>query len=205
MDTPNADPAPSRKFSLGDAMLLMASLALTLVNLKASYWFTMTPLRAQFWWRMFQSLTHQSPWDFPGWTRSQVISQLAIDLLSTFLIALLSSVLLGPTLIQPLVRLRKPRPPLRAVVRQSGIAVCLGVIVAALILTDLQWLAGIDLTRRVAFPMVSALLLLWPLLGIRPWRLEASWVDRLGRAVGWGWIVVMAAASAETWLRELLP
>ncbi len=205
MDTPNADPALARKFGLGDAMLLMASLALTLVNLKASYWFVMVLVRAQFGWRMFQSLTHQRPWDFPGWTRSQVISQLAIDLLSTFLIALLSSVLLGLTLIQPLVRLRKPRPTLRAVVRQSGTAVCLGVILASLILTDLEWLAGIYLTFRPAFPVVSIGLLLWPLLGIRPWRLEASWVDRLGRAVGWGWIVVMAAASAETWLRELLP
>ena len=46
MDTPNADPAQPRKFSLGDAMLLMASLGLTLVDLKASYWLVMLPARA---------------------------------------------------------------------------------------------------------------------------------------------------------------
>ncbi len=103
----------------------------------------MVPVYAELWWRMFQSLTHQRPWGFPGWTRSLVISQLAIGLLSTLLIDPLSSVLLGLSLIQPLVRLRKPTPPLRAVVRQSGTAVCLGVILASLIRTDLQWVAGI--------------------------------------------------------------
>lgn len=204
MDPTDAEPALSRKFSLGDSMLLMASLALTFVDLKASYWFVRLPVRAALWWRMFQSLTHQRPWDFPGWPRSLVISQLAIDLLSTFLIELLSSVLLGLTLIQPLVRLRKPRPPLRAVVRQSGTAVCLGLILASLMMTDLQWLAGIYLTVRPAFPAASIGLLLWPLLGIRPWRLEASWIDRLGRAVGWGWIVVMAATGAVNWLSEIM-
>jgi hypothetical protein len=174
-------------------MLLMASLALTLVVLRASHWFELVPRRAAVWWRMFQSLTHQRPWDFPGWTRSQVISQLALDLLFTFLIVLLSSVLLGLTLIQPLLRFRKPRPSLRAVLRQSGVAVCLGV------MTDLQWVAGIDVMGP-AFSVASIGVLLWPLMGIRPWRLEASWVDRLGRAVGWGWIVVFLAGIGVNWL-----
>ncbi len=59
---------------------------------------------------------------------------------------------------------------------------------------------GHRLTLRAAFLAASIVLLLWPLLGIRPWRLETSWVDRLGRAVGWAWIVVMAAAGAVNWL-----
>ncbi len=44
--------------------------------------------------------------------------------------------------------------------------------------------------------LASALLLCWPVLGIPPWRSEASWIDRLGRAVGWGWIVVTASVTA---------
>ena len=42
--------------------------------------------------------------------------------------------------------------------------------------------------------VASALLLFWPVLGLPPWRSEASWIDRLGRAVGWGWIVAIASA-----------
>jgi hypothetical protein len=107
-------------------------------------------------------------------------------------VQLLSSVLLGLTLVQPFLRLRRPRPPLRDLVRQSGFVVCLAVIVGTLIFVDLGWVARIDVSWEAI--LASALLLFWPVLGLPPWRSEASWIDRLGRAVGWGWIVAIASA-----------
>ncbi len=42
--------------------------------------------------------------------------------------------------------------------------------------------------------LASTLVLLWPLLGMFPWRTEPSWIDRLGRAVGWGWLIATLGA-----------
>jgi hypothetical protein len=44
--------------------------------------------------------------------------------------------------------------------------------------------------------LALALLLVWPALGLPPWHAEPSWIDRLGRAVGLGWIVVEAGGAA---------
>ncbi len=63
-------------------------------------------------------------------------------------------------------------------------------IVVTLIFVDLKWVAQIDVPWEAI--LASHLLLFWPVLGLPPWRSEASWIDRLGRAVGWGWIVVIA-------------
>jgi hypothetical protein len=51
--------------------------------------------------------------------------------------------------------------------------------------------------------LVFALFLLWPLLGIPPWRAEPTWIDRLGRAVGWGWIVVQAGGAAAAYVLRM--
>ena len=74
--------------------------------------------------------------------------------------------LLGLTLVQPFLRLRRPRPPLRDVVRQSGFVVCLAVIVGTLIVVDLGWVARIDVAWGAI--LASALLLFWPVLGLPP-------------------------------------
>ncbi len=65
-------------------------------------------------------------------------------------------------------------------------------IAGTVIFVDLGWVARIDVPWG-AIP-ASALLLFWPLLALPAWHLDASWIDRLGRAVGWGWILVIATA-----------
>jgi len=139
------------------------------------------------------------------------------SLVDELFVQALTALLLGLTLAQPVMRLRGPRPPLRDVFRQSGFVVCLAVIVGTLILLDCLWVAKFDVSmwsselrqsdRTIAYPWVaqwgvdgritlaSVPLLCWPVLGIPPWRSEASWIDRLGRAVGWGWFVVMASVT----------
>ncbi|MGO9471104.1 MAG: hypothetical protein ACLQIB_05885 [Isosphaeraceae bacterium] len=79
-----------------------------------------------------------------------------------------------------------------ALARTLSVVARLAVIVATLIFVDLGWVARIEVSW-VAI-LAFALLLFWPVLGLPSWRSEASWIDRLGRAVGWGWIVFIASA-----------
>jgi hypothetical protein len=188
---------PYRRFGLGDGLILMAALAFTLVVLRDTGWFIRFPDRVAFWWEASLELLRLRHWT--SWfTRRQAAYLVAGQIADEILVQLLSSVLFGLTPVQPLLRLRRPRSPFREVMRQSGLVACLGVIVGTLIATDIHWLAGVD--PGYGLTIVSALALLWPLLGVFPWRSEASWIDRLGRVVGWGWIVVMAAATAAAYL-----
>ena len=191
---PNQVHHPLRRFSLGDGLILMAPVALTLSLLRATDWFARIPGHVRFWRDTLPRLVGVSP-PFLAWgpLARTVVSQIVAEFLQ-----LLGSVLPGLTLAQPFMRLRRPRPPLRVLVRQSGFAVCLGVIVGSLIVVDLQWVARIDVSWEAI--LASAILLFWPVLGLPPWRSEASWIDRLGRAVGWGWIVVMAGVTVLIYL-----
>jgi hypothetical protein len=177
-----------RRFSLGDSLLLMAALALAMTILRSNDWFARIPGRVSFWWDMLPRLAAVSPWSLAGGPLARTV---LLQILEDFL-ELLFTVLPGLTLVQPLMRLRRPRPPLRAVARQSGFVVCLAVIVSSLIFADLGWVAGIDVAGRVI--LACALLLFWPVLGLPPWRSEASWIDRLGRAVGWSWVAAISGA-----------
>src|SRR5262249_46792581 len=120
MDSNEAD-HPSRRFSLGDGLILMAVLALTLSILRFTEWFAPIPGHVRFWRDTFPRLVGVSPpllaW---GPLARTVVSQVVAEFLQ-----LLGSALPGLTLAQPFMRLRCPRPPLRDLVRQSGFVVCL--------------------------------------------------------------------------------
>jgi hypothetical protein len=119
------------------------------------------------------------------------------------------------------IRLRRPRPPYRRLVRQPGFAAC-SAIAALLVLGSLecmtlllfrdvskawgtwpfQQLWHIAAVGRGPFAVAGA----WLLLAISGrWRPEASWVDRLGCALGLVWVVWLPIGLAQPWLLELLP
>ncbi len=203
MDESTRQDSTLRQFNLGDALILIAAFALMVNLLRSGGWFERFPQRVSFWAGELSALvcgsqsTYESFFDgdsFPGVSRWDTARTLIAQILDELFIELLCSVLLGLTLVQPLLRLRSPRPRLRALVRQSGFVVCCAVIVGTLVFVDLSWIAVID--RWWAFVPAAALLLLWPILGLPPWQAEPSWIDRLGRAVGWGWIVATASVTA---------
>jgi hypothetical protein len=122
--------------------------------------------------------------------------------------------LIGWTLAFPLIRLRKPRPRIRKLFRQPGMAGCTAGSIA--ILYELIWMAFIPIRYYVAgaimagfLPTASGFLRLcgdlvcvwlaaaWMvlLLGGR-WRAERGWVDRLGRILCLAWIVVRVLEAA---------
>ena len=187
------DPAP-RRFDVGDGLILITASALTVSVLRSGEWFERFPGRVSFWAEAVSGLVGASHWSFYGMSRREVARMVVAQVVDELLIELLCSVLLGLTLVQPLMRLRSPRPLFRELVRQSGFVVCLAVIVGTLIFVDLRRFT----TSGDSLVLVQAavLLLLWPILGLPPWHSEASWIDRLGRAVGWGWIVATASVTA---------
>jgi hypothetical protein len=194
---PGQEPRPHRRFGLGDGLILMAALAFTLATLRGMGWFARFPTRIASWWEISLELLRQRSWTQPFESRGQVASLLAAQILEEIFVGLLSSVLLGLTLVQPLLRMRRPRPPFREVIRQSGLAACLGWVIGTLIAVNLSLDLGVD--PRYGVLLASALMLLWPLLGVFPWRMEPSWIDRLGRAVGWGWLIATVAAVAAAY------
>jgi hypothetical protein len=84
-------------------------------------------------------------------------------------------------------RLRRPRPPLRKLVRLQGTAACLMALSSAI------FLPLVDASRdRTPLIVAGA----WAWLGLKEtgfWRPEPTWIDRLGRALGWAWIIVPLA------------
>jgi len=130
--------------------------------------------------------------------------------------ALLSIVpfLITWTLAFPFIRLRAPRPPLRRLARQPGIAGCTAASVG--IIYELTWMAliarkhGLQLAiNRGLVPAYSGFLRLtgdlvslwvaaaWMVLALGGWwRAEPRWVDRLGRLLCLAWIVTRLVEAA---------
>jgi hypothetical protein len=193
--TANVDCAP-RRFGLGDGLILVGALAISLERFRA---LRSIPQHAVWCWEAVAQLTGSSPsWRWPL-SRQRVIALLPGQV-SVLLIELLCPVLLGLMVAQPLLRLRRPRPPLEQVVRQSGFVACLmGIVALAVVLAmgDL-WFSLTALS--LGSTRVIILLMIWPLCALAPWRAEASWIDRLGRAVGWGWIAALAAGTVLGYL-----
>lgn len=175
-----------RRFNLGDGLILMAGFALTLSLLRGTDWFARFPGRVRFWRVAIPKLLDMTPL-YLAWGpfAKSVLRQIGAEFLG-----FLGPALLGLMLIQPLLRLRRPRPLLLTLTRQPGFVVCVGMIVGAILLFDLFWVARVEIPMWAI--LACAVLLLWPTTGLRPWQPEASWIDRLGRVVGCGWILFAA-------------
>ena len=137
------------------------------------------------------------PWDllFDG-SLQRLRGDIAVRLVDDVSIQLLSSLSVGLMVAQPLLRLRHPRPEPRRLLRQSGFVACMVSMAGALVAFAIM---GSDWFSESALGLgpirVVGLILLWIVSGLPPWRTEPSWIDRLGRAVGWGWIVAIAAQA----------
>jgi hypothetical protein len=120
--TPTADPRPARHFHIGDGLILMAAAALSLERLRGmGWWFTRFPVDLTSCWQEISRVGLWPPWDilFDGnlqAMRKDIATRLADDVL----IQLLSALLVGFMVAQPLLRLRHPRPEPRQLIRQNG-------------------------------------------------------------------------------------
>jgi hypothetical protein len=206
---------PCRRFGLGDGLILLAALAFTLFALRESYWFLHFPSRLAYWWEACLELAGMRAWSSGRLTRRKLMLALAYDVGNEVFFHLFAAVLFALAMAQPLLRLRRPRPPLRQIIRQSGLAACLGVMLMTLFAVDISWwikgwpmvfwLPPLSIVRLwPILGMFWSLILLWVILGLFPWRCEATWIDHLGRAVGWGCIVATWTPLAMVCLARLV-
>ncbi|MDB5353045.1 MAG: hypothetical protein JWN86_4292 [Planctomycetota bacterium] len=173
-----------RKFTLGDAMILVASTALAALAIRAT-------LPAPFVFAR-QFLTT------PGVRmRAFVAIRYGLSALIPILAALTSAVVA--------IRLRWPRPRLRRVARQPGTVACTIATMAAAL--EAGWIGGllavgsplispatvfVVLVNPVGFAVAAA----WTALSMAgQWRPEIDWVDRVGRLCGAAWIGVAVVSD----------
>ncbi len=194
-------PVTSRRFTLLDGMILIVALGLILgaarwLYEEGSVWSLILTFKTDFAWE----------WD-------------RFDYLALGLLVSATAVAVPTTLAVLAMRLRKPRPRWRKLIRQPGLVACLMLLpswAAALAFTVINVLS-IDQTMPEfkngttyaqqggvwvqGFAEWSSLLggfavlIAWGTLALAGrWRAEPTWLDRLGRLVGLAWIAMALAA-----------
>lgn len=177
-------PLSARKFTLVDAMVLIAAIAIALVLIRP-------------FWKEVYFTPMRSP-------REAILFGLSVEVILEPL-ALTLSLAVG------LLRLRKPRPRLRRVFRQPGMAACMAAFSVAIITVLIYniFYMMIFSSLRIAqsghlfsffpdgefwFVMFSftgwAVAAVWTTLWLAGnCRAEPGWIDRTGRALGIYWVL----------------
>jgi hypothetical protein len=177
------DQTPCRQFRLSDAMILLAGLALAfaagahLLVLLAQMLGRLCREAAEHRadlpgrWPVFWGATHDSLRN-SVWYGYQVAETLLLGMTPAFLV----------------VRLRRPRPPLRSLLRQPGTLAGLAMVFGLFWGTGcLLWLFPDKLDSMTAAPAAvgGSVAVGWCAMVVcRRWRSEPGWVDRLGRVLG---------------------
>jgi hypothetical protein len=188
-----------RRFRLADGLILIGALAFGLNSLRGTAWLERFNERSQFWSEAFSELTGHIPQPLLVKYPREDLEKLVISqVLDEVLQQALGAIVWALTIAQPVLRLRSPRPPLGHVVREAGFVTCVTALIGYFVTLDLQVIGGLVLPPWSFVGL--ALILLWPALGLYPWRRQPNWIDRLGRAVGWGWIVVEAGGAMAAYL-----
>jgi hypothetical protein len=114
-------------------------------------------------------------------------------------------------------RLQQPRPALRPLLLQPGAVACalatLVIVPAGMIVLSTHFFSGrplasawariVDDVKPEKLTVVAVLIGLsvavaWIVMRAKgQWRPEASWIDRLGRLVGWGWMLMIVCGMLE--------
>jgi hypothetical protein len=120
------------------------------------------------------------------------------------------------------IRLLRPRPGLRRLVRQPGFAACCAIaaVLALGFIEGLMWVLFRDVQKgwgnvwpfqqlwaiAIEIRGIFAVAGVWLLLAFTGrWRAEKSWVDRLGRALGAVWVAWLPLYVLQPWLLPYLP
>jgi hypothetical protein len=178
----------TRRFNVGDTLILIAALCLGLSGIRDRV--RTLPARASWWideYKRFQAEAASLP---PMSDEDYVFSVRSLEFyLSDEFQAWLTSGLIALTSAQLLMRLRRPRPEWRRLLRQPGFVACTAAAIGFCI--DKGWVPFIRFeSLRFPFMTAMAVLVAWSILfGLRQCLAEKSWIDRLGRVVGVGWIV----------------
>jgi hypothetical protein len=177
-----------RRFSVLDAMILVAATALGLGGIRGCspefYSYQYTPIPSPPWLRWLAVVL--SNWAF-----------------------YLSPLPAAWTLAALVLRLRSPRPPLRRLMRQPGTVAGVAATILILIgvvhyLLDLHNPSLHDVPfEYTSFSLGSGVVAAWSVLALSMrWRAERSWIDRLGRVMGAYWIGMVPLMIFNTYVQS---
>lgn len=181
--------SPARRFNLGDAMILTAVAAWICASASgplaqvAEATAKIPPYARSVWyiaWWWDGILLRVGP---RSWAASGVFELLLVLVLPA-----------APTLL--VMRLRRPRPPLRGLAGQPGFAACVAVCSALVVAAGLAlyWIDLLSPPALMALPGL-AVAFAWLALALAGrWRPEPGWIDPAGRGVGWLWIALTPVA-----------
>jgi hypothetical protein len=178
-----------REFTVSDALALVAAAALgaALLRPTLAYWF--------------------NPENYPDSNNSRA-RQISWSVCRALACMLPFLTCLTPVLL--LLRLRRPRPPLRRLFGQAGAVACAAATFA--IATDAVWVLSLlaagstYLSPETLFPNFEphvgfAVLGGWSVLALRGWgRSDRSWIERAGKATGVAWLLT----TAVIWVANIL-
>jgi hypothetical protein len=168
----------SRPFGLADVMIVIIALALGLAIARPALVLIADAVRSDPLWR-FRTLDG-----------AVSLGRMLNNVLLNFLLFLLPACLI--------LRLKRPRPPLRSMISQPGFAACAAPL-AVLVFLPLSLLAPSGLGQQIIeiaaqVLVIAAVPLAWVfLIATRRWDPEPSWIDRLGRILGALWMVCVPA------------
>jgi hypothetical protein len=174
IDTPR-----SRPFGLGDAMILIVALALGLALAGPGIIIIADAI---------SSVPRSHLWT---WAGAVQLGRFLNIIVLNFLFFLIPACLI--------LRLRRPRAPLRSLIHQPGFAACAAPFAFFLAALPLALLAPSGLAGQVIeiggqVLLIAAAPLAWvSLIATHRWGPEPSWIDRLGRILGALWMVALPA------------
>jgi hypothetical protein len=173
------DQPRSRRFGLGDAMILIVALALGLALAGPAFMIIADGIR---------SAPRNHFRTLAGAVQlGRFLNIIVLNFLFFFIPACL------------ILRLRRPRPPLRTLIHQPGFAACAAPVAVVLAYLPLALFAPSGLAGQVteigvqALPVAAVPLAWLSLIATRRWDPEPSWIDRLGRILGVLWTVSLPA------------
>jgi hypothetical protein len=187
------DPKRCRKFTLSDAMILVAGTAFSL----AISPFLAHPIANLIEWlpRLCKEATAHTSYLFEHWPAFWAAIRFPLIQCLWFSCGSIELYVLGMTLPFLALRLKRPRPALRGLLRQPGmvasLAIVLGLIWVAAYLDYLFFFfqSHMHLTRSTGVGGTVAVA--WAILTLgRRWQAEPGWIDRLGQSLGYAAICV---------------
>jgi hypothetical protein len=174
----------NRKFTLLDAMVLIAATACGLVPVGLALEQLVLRISQVSWGRLREEsyrefLLHETTL---VWQIASQLSGVVVFFLMFYTVVLF------------VIRLLPPRPPIRNLARQPGVWAC-GTATLALVLV--VWVPSF---KPVTIP--AAVCVAWLVLALTGrWQSESSWLDKAGRILGCCWLAMLPLFVWFAWMR----
>ena len=180
---PETEQPACRRFTLADALILIAGLALVL-----SMGAHLLSLFADSVLKVVQTVAANRAYVWEHWPVFWRALRVPVATTISYACQFAGSLIAGMTPIFFVLRLRRPRPPWRELLLRPGTASGLAIVFGLFWVLGLAQIAFPDRLDSIAGPFIAiggTVAAVWLILLLcRRWNAEPGWVDRLGRLLG---------------------